>query len=125
MTYSRIILGGDQCIQWTGGISPNFLHLYIISDTYYLITCKLNSVLWPSPKCNEDPLCRNPRGFRVPIIQTLSTKHLFGCNPSLPLGITPRKTTRFTRVFLSDRIRYANSISNRCLRAACLCILYS
>ena len=32
---------------------------FIISDAYCLVNCKLNSVLWPSLRCNEYPVCRN------------------------------------------------------------------
>ena len=39
---------------------------FIILDAHqYFITCKSNSLLRPFPRCNEDPVCRNPRGFRI------------------------------------------------------------
>ena len=73
MTYLQVILGGDQSFQWAWGGQKftKFVELvqvyklsmfpcFIISDAYYLITCLLNSILWPSPRCNEDPVCRNP-----------------------------------------------------------------
>ena len=40
---------------------------FIVSDANYeSITCNSNRLLiWPLPRCNEDPDCRNPRGFRI------------------------------------------------------------
>ena len=39
---------------------------FIVSDAnYHSITCDSNPLLWPIPRCNEDPDCRNPRGFRI------------------------------------------------------------
>ena len=40
---------------------------FIVSDANYdSITCNSNrSLIWPLPRCNEDPDCRNPRGFRT------------------------------------------------------------
>ena len=39
----------------------------IVSDANYdSITCN-SDLLWPLPRCNEDPDCRNPRGFRIAI----------------------------------------------------------
>ena len=41
---------------------------FIVSNTklkYDSITCNSDSLLWPPPRCNEDPDCRNPRGFRI------------------------------------------------------------
>ena len=41
---------------------------FIVSDANYdSITCNSNSVLWPIPRCNEDPDFRNPRGFKIAI----------------------------------------------------------
>ena len=37
----------------------------IVSDTNYdSITCN-SDLVWPLPRFNEDPDCRNPRGFRI------------------------------------------------------------
>ena len=52
----------------------------IISDAnYFSITCNSNYLFWPLPRCNEDPDCRNPRGFRKPIKYKgmVRTFHLF------------------------------------------------
>ena len=40
---------------------------FIVSDANYdSMTCNSNPLLiWPLPRCNEDPDCRNPRGFRI------------------------------------------------------------
>ena len=40
---------------------------FIVSDANCdSITFNSNSLLiWPLPRCNEDPDCRNPRGFRI------------------------------------------------------------
>ena len=39
---------------------------FIVSDAnYHSITCNSNSLIWPLPRCNEDPDCRYPRGFRI------------------------------------------------------------
>ena len=39
---------------------------FVVSDTNYdSITCNSNPLLWLLPRCNEDPDCRNPRGFRI------------------------------------------------------------
>ena len=40
---------------------------FIVSDANYeSITCNSNPLLiWPLPRCNEDPDCRNPCGFRI------------------------------------------------------------
>ena len=40
---------------------------FIVSDANYdSITCNSNPrLIWPPPRCNEDPDCRNPRGFRI------------------------------------------------------------
>ena len=40
---------------------------FIVPDANYdSITCNSNPVqIWPLPRCNEDPDCRNPRGFRI------------------------------------------------------------
>ena len=39
---------------------------FIISNAnYYFTACESNSLLWPFPRCNGDPDCRNPRGFRI------------------------------------------------------------
>ena len=41
---------------------------FIISDAnYHSITCNSNSLILLPPRCNEDPVCRNPRGFRIAI----------------------------------------------------------
>ena len=42
---------------------------FIVSDANYdSITCN-SDLLWPLPRCNEDPDCRNPRGFRIAILK--------------------------------------------------------
>ena len=40
---------------------------FIVSDANYdSMTCNSNPLLiWPPPRCNEDPDCRNPCGFRI------------------------------------------------------------
>ena len=40
---------------------------FIVSDANYdSLTCNSNPVLiWPLSRCNEDPDCRNPCGFRI------------------------------------------------------------
>ena len=45
--------------------SPMFPRFIILDANYYLITCKSSSLLWPFLRRNEDPDCRNPRGFRI------------------------------------------------------------
>ena len=42
---------------------------FIVSDANYdSITCNSNPLLIrPLPRCNEDPDCRNPCGFRIAI----------------------------------------------------------
>ena len=41
---------------------------FIVSDANYdFITCNSSSLLLPLPRCNENPDCRNPRGFRIAI----------------------------------------------------------
>ena len=73
---------GGRSIQWARGRGgknlQNLSHLY--SSINYrcfhasssrtltmtlLCTCNSSSLLWPLPGCNEDPDCRNPRGFRI------------------------------------------------------------
>ena len=40
---------------------------FIVLDANYdSMTFNSNALLiWPLPRCNEDPDCRNPRGFRI------------------------------------------------------------
>ena len=49
---------------------------FIVSDANYdSITCNSNPLLiWPLPRCNEDPDCRNPCGFRTAIYKARAGK---------------------------------------------------
>ena len=42
---------------------------FIISDAnFFFITCNSNYLFWSLLRCNEDPDCHNPRGFRIPYV---------------------------------------------------------
>ena len=62
--------GGQKFAKFVTLVQFNELSMFpcfIVSDaTYDSMTCNSNSLLiWPLPTCNEDPDCRNPRGFRI------------------------------------------------------------
>ena len=78
MTYSRILWRRFRSSRWAWGNSLNFHPckiMKIIDDSnlfsvqssisYRTLTFKLITLLWPFPRCNEDPDCRNPRSFRI------------------------------------------------------------
>ena len=46
----------------------------VLDANYDSITCSSNPLLIrPLPRCNEDPDCRNPRGFRIANIHNTSS----------------------------------------------------
>ena len=44
----------------------NFMHYrFFHASSSRTHTCKLITLLWPFPRCNEDPVCRNPCVYRI------------------------------------------------------------
>ena len=61
--------GGGEFIKFVTLVQfyklSTYQRIIILDANYDFIACKSYSLLWPFPRCNEDPDCRNPRGFRI------------------------------------------------------------
>ena len=70
--------GGQKFVTLVQFYKLSMFPCFIVSDANYdSITHNSNSLLiWPLPRCNEDPDCRNPRGFRIAIYYVFNLKNL-------------------------------------------------